>query len=231
MSVTQAAQAVQHSAYPDAYADDEQLAESLLADSGLADGTGPRPRCPRRRGRVARTTSATCRTSSTARSRCPSLPRLGSPTAATSAPAVAAGRVATPAPTSLSPCGTPVRAATRRHRHHRARPGVGRALARQGQHRRRSADHLVRPHAVPRRDRPPAWSGRARSSVRSAAGATPPAATCTSRSIRSGGSIYEDGVDPTEWLQTHVGQEEPGGAGRRSGAAEQHRARPRRARS
>ena len=24
-----------------------------------------------------------------------------------------------------------------------------------------------------------------------------------------GGSIYEDGVDPSEWLQTHVGQEEP----------------------
>ena len=39
MSVTRAAQAVQRSAYPDAYADDEALAEGLLEGSELSDGS------------------------------------------------------------------------------------------------------------------------------------------------------------------------------------------------
>ncbi len=39
MPVTRAAQAVQHSAYPDAYADDEALAKNLLVGSGLSDAS------------------------------------------------------------------------------------------------------------------------------------------------------------------------------------------------
>ena len=75
-----------------------------------------------------------------------------------------------------------------RHRRGAHRPALVRPVAGAGQHRHRPADHLVRPHAVP-------WPSR--TATRSSAGqqigevgdawATPPAATCTSRSTRAAG--------------------------------------------
>ena len=48
------------------------------------------------------------------------------------------------------------------------------------------------------------WSRPASRSARSARLATPPAVTCTSRCTRKGGGIYEDSVDPSDWLEEHL---------------------------
>ena len=105
MPVTRAAQAVQRSAYPDAYADDEALAEGLLEGSDLSDGSGSEASMAeaawtRWRRRLAVRCAGRGR-----RARHDADRRIGSRTrtSTTSATAAGTGRVATPAPTCPLP--------------------------------------------------------------------------------------------------------------------------------
>ena len=210
MPVTQAAQAVQHSAYPDAYADDQALAESLLAGSGSADGS----------------VSSAAWTGSSGDSLCDSPDVVDGPVVEPIAASVrstdlrnygssgshwARGHTGT----DLSaPCGTPVRAATAGTvivRTDQAWAGTWLVEVSTGQGRLTTwyahmqaldvtAGDLVR-------------AGQQIGEVGDRGNAS--GCHLHFEVHPNGGTIYQDGVDPSEWLQTHVGAGPAGGAERR----------------
>jgi murein DD-endopeptidase MepM/ murein hydrolase activator NlpD/endonuclease/exonuclease/phosphatase family metal-dependent hydrolase len=204
MSVTGAAQAVQHSAYADAYADDEKLAESLLADSGLTGGS----------------VTAAAWTGSSAASRCDSADVVDGPIVM---PLAASARFTDlhnygsrgghwargHTGTDLSaPCGTPVRAAT-----------AGTVVIDSGQ--AWAGTWLVEVSTGP--GRLTTWYAHMQA-LHVANGelvqAGQPIGEVGARGNATGchlhfevhpngGSIYQDGVDPSQWLKTHVGADHP----------------------
>ena len=208
MSVTQAAQAVQHSAYPDAYADDEQLAESLLTGSGLADGS------------VSEASVSGAAWSGGEDDLC-------------DVPDVVDGPVAMPLAASAAftdqhnfgssgghwsrghtgtdlsaPCGTPVRAASAGTVIiERDQAWAGPWLVQVSTGEGRLTTWYAHMQSLDVTDRQMVRPGQKLGEVGSRGNST--GCHLHFEVHPKGGSIYEDGVDPSEWLQTHVGQEEP----------------------
>jgi len=200
MPVTKAAQTVQRSAYPDAYADDEALAEDLLDDPGLANGSA----------------SQAVWTGSENDALCDSTDPVDGAVATPLARTVpftdqhnfgadgghwARGHTGTDLSAA---CGTPVRAAT-----------AGRVIVETDQS--WSGPWLVQVSTG--EGRLTTWYAHMQS-LDVAAGQTVRAGqqigevgslgNSTGCHLHfevhpRGGSIYEDGVDPSEWLQTHAG--------------------------
>ena len=200
MPVTEAAQAVQRSAYPDAYADDEALAEDLLDDPGLSNGSA----------------SQAVWTGEDSDSLCDSTDVVDGPVASPLARTVpftdqhnfgsngghwAHGHTGTDLST---PCGTPVRAAT-----------AGTVIIETDQS--WAGPWLVQVSTG--KGRLTTWYAHMQE-VDVAAGQSVQAGQQIGKvgSLGNstgchlhfevhprGGSIYEDGVDPSEWLQTHSG--------------------------
>jgi Peptidase family M23/Endonuclease/Exonuclease/phosphatase family len=199
MSVTEAAQAVQRSAFPDAYADDEALAEGLLRDEGMASGS----------------VLDSAWTGDSGSSGC--------------SPDVFEGAVAMPLASSVpftdqrnfgssgghwsrghtgtdfsAACGAPVRAA------HGGvvqidtdQPWSGPWLVKVSTGEGRLATWYAHMQTIGVSDGDQVSAGHQLGEVGSRGNST--GCHLHFEVHPRGGSIYEDGVDPTEWLQTHAG--------------------------
>jgi murein DD-endopeptidase MepM/ murein hydrolase activator NlpD/endonuclease/exonuclease/phosphatase (EEP) superfamily protein YafD len=200
MPVTRAAQAVQRSAFPDAYADDEALAEDLLDDPGLASGSA----------------SQAVWTGSDSGSLCDSTDVVDGPVASPLARTVpftdlhnfghSGGRWAHGhTGTDLStPCGTPVRAATAgtvviETDQSWAGPWLVKVSTGEG----RLTTWYAHMQSLDVVDGQSVQAGQQIGKVGSLGNAT--GCHLHFEVHPRGGSIYEDGVNPSEWLQTHVG--------------------------
>jgi murein DD-endopeptidase MepM/ murein hydrolase activator NlpD len=209
MSVTRAAQAVQHSAFPDAYADDEALAEGLLDGSDDSDGS------------IAQASVADAAWTG------------GSDDSLCDAPDVVDGPVTMPIAASVGftdqhnfgssgghwarghtgtdlsvPCGTPVRAASAGTVIiDRDQSWAGPWLVKVSTGEGRLTTWYAHMQSVGVTDGQMVRPGQQLGEVGSLGNST--GCHLHFEVHPRGGSIYEDGVDPSEWLQTHVGSEEP----------------------
>ena len=199
--LTVAAQRVQRSAYPDAYADDADTARRSSSRSAAAASSRLRPTtltARQRSRRRHRGTGGVARASPPRRQRPPQLGRPRQPL----------GCWHTGTDFSVA-CGTPVLAATRgtiedRPTQSWAGPWLVKVSTGPGMlttwYAHMQALTVQTATGVPPGSR----------SARSATWATPPAATSTSRSTRRAAASTPDNINPTTWLKQHVGRHLPG---------------------
>ncbi len=214
MSVTRAAQAVQRSAYPDAYADDEAVAESLLTGSELTEGS------------VAQISAAQI---SRAQGSAAQAAWTGSDDGSLCETDVVEGEVAMPIAASArftdqqnfgssgghwarghtgtdlsAACGTPVRASTAgtiniETDQSWAGPWLVQVSTGEG----RLTTWYAHMQSVDVADGTRVSAGQQIGEVGSLGNST--GCHLHFEVHPRGGSIYEDDVDPSDWLQTHVG--------------------------
>ena len=205
MSVTSAAQAVQHSAFPDAYADDEAVAESLLAHSGLgSDGSVAAMALSEPVG------GAECESTDVVDG--PIVTPIASSTRVTdlhnygnSGGRWSHGHTGT----DLSaPCGTPVRAATAGTVVlDTGQAWAGTWLVKVSTGTGRLTTWYAHMQALDVADGELVRAGQLLGEVGNRGNST--GCHLHFEVHPRGGSIYEDGVDPSEWLQTHAGADAP----------------------
>ena len=199
--------------------DDEGMASGSVSQASVEAGDSGSSGC-------------SARMSSRAPWRCRSPARRRSRTRRTSAPAVGAGPAATPAPTSplpVVPRSAPRHDGTVRSRP--TRPGPGPWLVKVSTGEGRLTTWYAHMQAIDVSDGDQVVApGQQLGEVGSRGNST--GCHLHFEVHPRGGSIYEDGVDPTEWLQTHAGRRTRRcGPLSASGSSSTPRARLRRARS
>jgi murein DD-endopeptidase MepM/ murein hydrolase activator NlpD len=204
MAVTRAAQAVQRSAYPDAYADDQALAERLVDDAGLADVSTTRTVAA---GECA---GASCGVpdpveGSVVTPLARSVPFTDRHNFGHSGGRWARGHTGTDLSAA---CGSPVRAVTAGTVVIKTdAPWAGTWLVEVSTGQGRLTTWYAHMQALDVSDGERVQAGQQIGEVGSRGNST--GCHLHFEVHPRGGSIYEDGVDPSDWLQEHAGSDVP----------------------